>query len=84
MLDEQQQRIEEPRREVQRAAVAAPDLLLRAIQHEITERIAGLRELGEFSHLSGTLQARRMTFRTVPRIVLTSDRSTAPDPGGKT
>ncbi|HSC63522.1 MAG TPA: hypothetical protein VLD35_07815, partial [Caldimonas sp.] len=82
MLDEQQQRVEQARREIQRAAVATAHLLLRRLQHEVTERIAARRKLGEFSHLSGTFQGSANDFDE-PTVHCADVRPLAePDPGG--
>src|SRR5678810_53499 len=63
VLDEQQQGVEEPRREIQCTAVTTAHLLLRWLQHEVTESIAGRCELGELSHLSGTFQGAANDFQ---------------------
>ena len=81
-LDEQEQGVEEPRREIQRTAVATPHLLLRWLQQEVTEGIAGRRELGEFSHFSGTFQPAANDFRGRSAHCADVGPRAAPDPGG--
>ncbi len=83
MLDEQQQRIEEPWREIQRAAVRTTHLLLRSLQHEVTEGIAGRRKLDEFSHFSGTFQGAANDFQDRTTHCADVGPLTAPDSEGK-